>query len=31
VNSCGDWLALALKESFRIEDGSSDLTAFRLA
>jgi hypothetical protein len=29
VNSCGDWLALALKEAFRTEDGSVDLTAFK--
>jgi hypothetical protein len=29
VNSCGDWLALALKEAFRTEDGSFDLTAFK--
>jgi hypothetical protein len=26
---CGDWLALALKEAFRTEDGSFDLTAFK--
>ena len=29
VNSCGDWLAVALKGSFRTEDGSFDLTAFK--
>jgi hypothetical protein len=29
VNSCGDWLALALKDAFRTEDGSFDLTAFK--
>jgi len=29
VNSCGDWLAVALKDSFRTEDGSLDLTAFK--
>lgn len=29
VNSCGDWLALALKNAFRTKDGSFDLTAFK--
>ena len=29
VNSCGDWLALALKDAFRSEDGGFDLTAFK--
>lgn len=29
VNSCGDWLALALKDAFRSEDGNFDLTAFK--
>jgi hypothetical protein len=29
VNSCGDWLAVALKEAFRTDDGSFDLTAFK--
>lgn len=29
VNSCGDWLALALKEAFRTDDGNFDLTAFK--
>jgi hypothetical protein len=29
VNSCGDWLAVALKDAFRTEDGSFDLTAFK--
>jgi hypothetical protein len=29
VNSCGDWLALALKDAFRTDDGSFDLTAFK--
>jgi hypothetical protein len=29
VNSCGDWLAVALKEAFRTEDGSFDLSAFK--
>jgi hypothetical protein len=29
VNSCGDWLAVALKDAFRTEDGSLDLTAFK--
>jgi hypothetical protein len=28
VNSCGDWLAVALKEAFRTEDGGLDLAAF---
>lgn len=29
MNSCGDWLALALKDAFRTEGGSFDLTVFR--
>jgi hypothetical protein len=29
VNSCGDWLAVALKDAFRTEDGGFDLTAFK--
>ena len=29
VNSCGDWLAVALKEAFRTDDGGLDLTAFK--
>ena len=29
VNSCGNWLAVALKEAFRTDDGSFDLTAFK--
>jgi hypothetical protein len=29
VNSCGDWLAVALKDAFRTEDGSFDLEAFK--
>ena len=29
VNSCGDWLALALKDPFRTKDGGLDLTAFK--
>ena len=29
VNSCGDWLAVALKDVYRTEDGSCDLTAFK--
>jgi len=29
VDSCGDWLALALKDAFRTEDGSFYLTAFK--
>jgi hypothetical protein len=29
VNSCGDCLALALKDCFRTEDGSFDLAAFK--
>ena len=29
VNSCGDWLAVALKEAFRTDDGGFDLTAFK--
>jgi hypothetical protein len=29
VDSCGDWLAVALKDAFRTEDGSFDLTAFK--
>ena len=28
VNSRGDWLAVALKDAFRTEDGTFDLTAF---
>jgi hypothetical protein len=31
VNSCGDWLALALKEAFRTEDGASIWWYLRLA
>jgi hypothetical protein len=27
--SCGDWLALALKDAFRTGDGGFDLTAFK--
>jgi hypothetical protein len=30
VNSCGDWLALALKEAFRSKDGSFHLTSFKV-
>jgi len=29
VNSCGDWLAVALKDAFRTDDGGLDLTAFK--
>jgi len=29
VNSCGDWLAVALKEAFRTKDGGLDLAAFK--
>jgi len=29
VNSCGDWLAVELKDAFRTDDGSFDLTAFK--
>jgi hypothetical protein len=29
VNSCGDWLAVALKGVFRTGDGSFDLAAFK--
>jgi len=29
VNSCGDWLTLALKQAFRTDDGNFDLTAFK--
>jgi hypothetical protein len=29
VNSCGDWLAVALKDPFRTGDGSFDLAAFK--
>ena len=29
MNSCGDWLAVALKGTVRTEDGGFDLTAFR--
>jgi hypothetical protein len=29
MNLCGDRPALALKEAFRTEDGSFDLTAFK--
>lgn len=29
MNSCGDWLAVALKDAFRTEDGNFDLTAFK--
>jgi len=29
VNSCGDWLAAALKEASRTDDGGFDLTAFK--
>jgi hypothetical protein len=29
VNSCGDWLAVALKDAFRTDDGSFDLTAVK--
>ena len=28
-NTCGEWLAVALKDSFRTEDGSFDLTALK--
>lgn len=28
VNSCGDWLAVALKDAFRTEDASFFLMAF---
>ena len=29
VNSCGDWLAVGLKDAFRADDGGFDLTAFK--
>jgi hypothetical protein len=29
VNSCGDWLAVGLKDAFRTDDGGFDLTAFK--
>jgi len=29
VNSCRDWLAVALKDAFRTKDGEFDLTAFK--
>ena len=29
ANSCRDWLAVALKDAFRTEDGGFDLTAFK--
>lgn len=29
MNSRGDWLAVALKDAFRTEDGTFDLTAFK--
>ena len=29
VNSCGDWLAIVLKDAFRTDDGSIDLAAFK--
>jgi len=29
VNSCGDWLAVALKDAFRTDDGGFDLPAFK--
>ena len=29
MNSCGEWLALALKEAFRTKDGNLDLEAFK--
>jgi hypothetical protein len=29
ANSCGDWLAVALREPFRTGDGGLDLTAFK--
>jgi hypothetical protein len=29
VNSCGDWLTVALEDAFRTRDGSFDLTAFK--
>jgi hypothetical protein len=28
VNSCGDWLAVALKDAFRTDEGGFNLTAF---
>jgi hypothetical protein len=29
VNSCGDWLAVALKDAFRTGNGGLDLAAFK--
>lgn len=29
MNSCGDWLAVALKDAFRNDGGGFDLTAFK--
>lgn len=29
MNSCGDWLALALKDAFRTEDGALDVSALK--
>jgi hypothetical protein len=29
VNSCSDWLAVALKDAFRTDDGGFDLTSFK--